>query len=67
MRVRLDNVTTNYFSYPVGGSRENKRLRTKVDHDVLLRLCVGDAYREGVSFSLHCLLSLLISRITLSM
>ena len=53
MRVRLNNVAANYFSYPVGGSGEKKRFRAKVDNDVLLCLCVGDAYRKGVSFSLH--------------
>lgn len=67
MRVRLYDVTAHYFSYPVGGSRENERLRIEVNNDVLLRPCVGDAYREGVSFSLHCLLSILSSRIILSM
>lgn len=67
MRVRLNDVAANYFSYPVGGSGKNERLGTEVDNDILLRLCVGYTYRECVSFSFHCLLSILSSRIILSM
>lgn len=56
MRVRLNDVAANYFSYPVSGSRENKRLATKINYYTLLGCCIRDACRECISFSLHHLI-----------
>lgn len=48
MRVRLDNVTTNYFSYPVGRSGKEEWFAVIVDDDILSCCCVGNISAECI-------------------